>query len=195
MRSRQAVIRPISSVLGAVLLLLAAAAPALAGSGGTITVRLVLRGDVPPTDSFGLGGSTASGAVGIEPVYCGPQPNSSPDTPDCEAGSYDAMFDFESGDRFDFSVYRCVAGVCNQTVYEGSATVTASPQLFTVVYDYSLGAGPLLPDTATGAEAPLGAGAWAAVLAAVAALAWSVRRGRARSARDATGSRPDRRWT
>jgi hypothetical protein len=138
----------IVGVLGVVALLLAIAGPAQAGTGGTITVRLVLRGEVPATDSFGLDGSTASGVVGIEPVFCGPQPNSGPATPMCAADSYEVHIDLEVGDRLDFNVYRCVAQVCNQTIYEASATVTESPQTFTVVYDYSLGSAPLLPNTA-----------------------------------------------
>ena len=166
------------------LLLAALASPVRAETGGSVTVTLVLRGAVVTTDNFAMFGGTASGAVGIEPVYCGQHPNAPDDSPVCAERAYEVEIDldWQVGDTFSFNIVRCTGqgGDTCSVVYEGAATITAAPQTFTVVYDYSLGSpatpGITLPDTATPVAhadpiAPLGHVVPVAVLAVVLAIA------------------------
>jgi hypothetical protein len=136
---------------GALALLLAT--PAYAGDEGDVTFRLTIRGTPVATDVFSLTFRTGSGAVSIDPdFFCGPSESGfGPPFEECEAGTYEVQTNFPVGTELTYFFLRDERqpgdGMGDEIIHQGTITVTASPQLVTLVYDYSLGTQPL-PDTA-----------------------------------------------
>ena len=143
----------------ALVLVSGTVAPVRAESNGEITLRLELRGDVPASDSFSIGiHLTNSTLTGLGGFFCGP-----PDVPYtqqgpvCRPGTYDVTSDLPIGTTMEFVFARFIeyrgSAEGAQVLYEGSATVSQAPQVFTVVFDYSRGGTtPALPDTAMAAS-------------------------------------------
>jgi hypothetical protein len=129
----------------------AAAAPGAHAADGDVTLRLVLRGAVPATDSFTIGiNVTSSSLTGLGGFFCGPPDNAPTEQgPLCSARAFDSELRLPIGTAIDFTFARNSGDLDaprTQVLYEGSATVSDAPQTFTVVYDYSLSGG-ALPDT------------------------------------------------
>jgi len=176
----------VSAVSGDSILL----ARATGAAGGSITFRLVLRGTVREGDSFTLAVNDLgpAGLIISPGVRCGPDANvvSGPFVP-CAPGTYDfvlpAMDELPVGNPLKYVFVRNHGPETDRqsdTIYQDTITITENAQVFTVVYDYDLGAS--LPDTAMSVPSrgvPLGI--VALICSLLAAVAYA-RRGRVRRA-------------
>lgn len=138
----------------AVILALGGAAQARAGGqDGEIVLRLTLRGPVSSTDTFFAGGSQASdGRILAHGVVCGPPSdlyNDPAQVRPCEARTYSVTVSSAVGTTAPIHFSRDTEwdGTADggQVLYSATVTVTEEPQVYDLVYDYSLGT---LPDTA-----------------------------------------------
>ena len=129
-------------------LLVASGSPATAESGETVTFRLTLRGAVNPADVFTLGIQASSGIIYSVGAMCAPVgPGNPAGVPVCAARSYDADLGGDVGVELTYTFARAPASSADpdEVLLRGTITITGSPQLVTLVYEYP---GAPLPDTA-----------------------------------------------
>ncbi len=172
------VIRSAASVMA---LVLASVTPALAGSHGDITFRLTILGSAVPSDTFSLGVNSSDGRIISPGILCGPmEPNEGQPRP-CESRDYDFSASLPVGTELEYTFARyehyegSVEGA--EILHTGTVTVTTSPQLVTLVYDYSVST---LPDTAFAHPGSSSTPALVMVVATVLALSLATARRRPR---------------
>lgn len=145
------------TALAATTALFAWAPVAHAGTEGEVVLRLEIRGAPVTTDTFFMGGTRASNdRILPHGAVCGPPSDlyNDPALVDpCTARTYEMILPSPVGTVISFGFYRDPdwggTSEGGETLFEASTTVRATRQVYTFVYDYSLGG---LPDTAIALE-------------------------------------------
>jgi hypothetical protein len=171
--------------LAAVLLLGAAGVVHAGDTGGEITFRLVLRGDVIEGDAFSLGVNElgVENPTIISPgVRCGPgSEDYTPAFVACKPGTFEFVVSSTTslpiGTTLEYAWARIPGAPPagdDTVIYTDTISVTQHAQVFTVVYDYG---GAALPNTATSNSANVVSLGIVAVIGAVLVmLAYAARR-------------------
>lgn len=140
------------------------AGPAQAGqeSGGDVTFRLTLRGDVVADDAFSLAVNASNGAIISPGIRCGDGSEGyNLRLVPCQPGSFDFVVEGREGlplgTELTYLWSRVPAGTDEfTTIYTETVEITEAHQVIKVVYDYG---GSQLPNTAAAGlvdRAPVG---------------------------------------
>lgn len=153
--------------------------PASGETNGSITFRLQLKGEAPPTDSFLVLIDPSNAPYVIEHTwFCGPERvpwYGTDDAAECRAMTYEFTFQLPVGTQLDFTFIKTGSLGASTTLFQAKVTVTRAEQIRYLVYDYSLDSNPSLPNTALPNRPAVGV-PWHLSLAAAVAVWFAARR-------------------